>query len=218
MAIAFVNNANNKVTGATSNTVAAYTSRAVDDIVILAMYAEGIAGALTWPTGFTEMAAIASANNDHKIWAAWRRVTGSEPTYTVSWTGSALSGLVAAGWSGCITTGDPQDATATTSAPGSTVNIPIPAITTATDNAISIAIGGSFSLDTPGAAGGSYTTRVTYTTGDLIIADQIKATAGAIGATQWVDIAATQVTGITIALKPAVVVSAQPRLMLLGVG
>ena len=90
MAVAFVNNANNKVTGATSNTVAAYAGRAVDDIAILAMYAEGIAGALTWPTGFTEMAAIASANNDHKIWAAWRRVTGSEPTYTVSWTGGAV--------------------------------------------------------------------------------------------------------------------------------
>ena len=69
---------------------------------------------------------------------------------------------------------------------------------------MAIAIGGSFSLDTPGSPNAGYTTRVTYIAGDLIIADQLKAVAGAISAGRWVDAGgATQVTGITIVLKPA---------------
>lgn len=201
MAIAFrAKDEFNAVGGSTSATNNKPTGTVNDDILLLCVYIEGTM-ALTYPAGFTEVAAINASNSSFALHVAWKRAASEGTTYATSWTGGAYGDFVLVAYSGCITSGSPMDATPTTSALGSgTTNIISPSITTVSANTMIISHVGDIlgnALTKPTAM----TVRSTFD--DQGIADVIQAAAGASGTFSWtMGGSASQRCAVTLALKP----------------
>lgn len=202
MAIAFRSKDEQVATGGSTTSVNNRPSGVVaDDILLLFVYIETTV-ALTYPSGFTEVAAINASNSSFALHVAWKRATGGEPaTYTTSWTGGSYADTVMAAYSGCVTTGSPMDATPTVSALGSgSGSIVSPSITTVSANAMVISFVGDIAgnaLTKPAAM----TVRSTFD--DQGFADVIQAAAGASGTFSWtLGGGATQRCAVTLALAP----------------
>lgn len=170
-----------------------------DDILVMMIYKEAT-GAISWPSGFTQLATVTASDSSFLIAAAWKRAASESGNYSATF-GSAYFDSVMAAYSGCITTGDPQDATASAVANGSQNTILTgPSITTVSANTLII----SFVADFVGLAAtkpASMTSRSTFD--DIGLADEAQASAGASGTKTWtLASGSTQTCGITIALKP----------------
>lgn len=188
--------------GATTGATATNTppaGLANDDILIMLIYKEAT-GAITWPSGFTQLASVVAANSSFMLAAAWKRAASESGNYSATFASAYFDSVMAA-YSGCITSGDPQDATATTNAPGSqTSQITGPSITTVSANTLVISFVGDiigWVLTKPAAM----TSRSTFD--DIGLADMAQAAAGASGTLGWTNNGgASQTAAITIALKP----------------
>lgn len=172
-----------------------------NDILIMLIYKEAT-GAITWPSGFTQLASVTAANSSFMLAAAWKRAASESGNYAATFSSAYYDSIMAA-YSGAITSGDPQSATATTNAPGSENTILTgPSITTVDANCLIISFVGDiagWTLTKPS----SMTSRSTFD--DTGLADEAQASAGASGTKVWTTTGASQTCGITIALKPPAV-------------
>jgi hypothetical protein len=186
----------------TSVVHAAPSGLANNDILLFMLYKQNSA-AVTYPAGFTEVAAIASGTS-FWLYVAWKRASSESGTYTFSWTGSTWRYSMLGAYSGCITSGSPMDATPTTLATASETNvITCPSITTATANALVIPFGADYNLDVTGATLSGYTVREDVL--PILVSDAIKAAAGATGTLAYSRTGTDRTGGVTIALKDNVV-------------
>lgn len=188
------------VSPAAAITVAAPSGLANGDILLYAIYKENTA-AVTWPSGFTQVAARTSSDSSYQVLVAWKRASGESGSYTASWTGNTYADAMMLAWSGGIASGSAMDATPTTSANGSQANqITVPSITTATANALLVAVGADFDVLTKTAPSG-FALRGSQAT--IAAADQTQASAGASGSKAFGTNGTSQTVGIMLALAPA---------------
>lgn len=209
MTIAFrAKNEFNAVGGSTTATNTKPTGTVDTDILLLCIYIEGTM-AITYPSGFAEVAAINASDSSFALRLAWKRALSEGASYGSSWTGGAYADFVMLCYSGCITTGSPMDATPTTSALGSgSGTIVSPSITTVSANTMVISFVGDI-------AGNALTKPTAMTLrsnfDDQGSADVIQAAAGASGTFSWTLAGgASQRNAITLALKPPSTAKAPP--------
>jgi hypothetical protein len=198
VAVAFRNLTTAGATTGTTATSTPPTGLANDDILVMMIYKEAT-GAVTWPSGFTQLASITAADSSFMLAAAWKRAASESGNYSATFASAYYSNVMAA-YSGCITSGDPQDATATTNAPGSQTNqITGPSITTVSANTLIVSYVGDVTgwvLTKPA----SMASRVVFD--DIGLADEAQAAAGPSGTKAWTTNGTSQTAAITIALKP----------------
>lgn len=208
MAISFVNKTQGGAGSATSAVASAPASLANDDILLYVVYKENT-GAITWPSGFTERAAITASDSSFRLHVAEKRAASESGTYTASWTGNNWRNYALLAYRGCVASGSAMNVTPTTQANGSDSNMTCPSITPITDNAMIVCIAGdvdgTFSTGYPSGMTG----RVTQD-GDIGIADLIKTPAGATGTKVFTLSIASQNVGITLALTPAGAAASKP--------
>jgi hypothetical protein len=173
-----------------------------DDILVCLLYKENT-NALTVPSGFSSPVEISASDSSFRLYYTWKRAASESGTYTFSWTGNAyrVSNLLAI--SGAVTSGDPNDATATTAGNGAQNNkIDCPTITTATDGSLVIAFGSNYDYNMDAATvTAGYTIRERADV--CAVADDVKDSAGATGTITFTHAkGSSQTAGITIALKP----------------
>lgn len=217
MAVAFRSIATNAPSGAAANTVVTKPAGAVDDdILIAAIYVEDNV-AMTPPAGWTQIANIDHAAVNYDLWIYWKRAASEGASWTWTHASAWELGAVAA-YSGCTTSGDPQDATATTNQGTSTSGIAA-SITTVTDNSMIVVIFGSFeglAAQTAGSLPAPLTNNERYDGAgeDLYWADGLKTPAGATGTMTLPNAlsASNHWSAITIALKPPTASSIPPGL------
>lgn len=99
--------------GGDSFTISVPTGVAANDIVVLVVELDYPSGTITWPSGFTQLAATTTIDGVHAV--AWKRLTGADSgTYTI--TSTVPSGLGyaanALAFSGRHTTNNPAVSTA----------------------------------------------------------------------------------------------------------
>jgi hypothetical protein len=104
---------------AASGTTAAIpvpSSVAAGDIIVAVFFISG-ANVPTPPSGFTAASGIPLADpGGYKLYVYWKRATGADSgTYDFTWTGGNTYQGQAYRFTGCATTGDPFDGTASTS-------------------------------------------------------------------------------------------------------
>ena len=133
-------------------TLTAPTGLANDDIIIIALYIENDVTP-TPPTGFAQICDIDHGSVALDLWVWWKRASGESGNYTVSHASAYCQGWIAA-FSGRTTTGDPQDATATTNT-GTGTTVTYTGLTPAGDDADIICINGTFDSVASGAVGGT---------------------------------------------------------------
>ena len=123
MALAF-RSANFANTGGVSstNSVGPPAGTADDDILIYSLARAIVSGAITWPTGFTE---ISDTTHDGGSTAcAWKRASSESGSYQSSWTGvTRVCGVIFA-ISGANTTGTPFTAGTAATGTGTTPDAP----------------------------------------------------------------------------------------------
>jgi hypothetical protein len=171
-----------------------------NDILVFVIYKENT-NVVTFPAGFTEWFSRNASDTSFQMSVAWKRAASEAGNYVASWTGSVWADGVLTAYSGAITSGDPADATAVSQANGDeSGQCSCPSITTATANAMRIAIGEVF-IGLSGATPPSgMTERVDFD--DTTVADQIQASAGASGAKVFSTGAVSgQTVGAQIALR-----------------
>jgi len=146
MAVAYRSGAQTNFSSSTTLTLTEPAGAAENDILIAAVYHEAGAGVTITPT--------ASWNLIHRIDQAsggpitcsvyWFRRAGTAPSYVFTMSSSTIvaGGVVA--YSGAITTGDPQDVTASTNSSTGSVTITCNTITTSTANSMIIGVASSF--------------------------------------------------------------------------
>lgn len=226
MAVAFRSIATNAPSGSATDTVITKPTGAADnDILIAAIYVENDV-AITPPAGWTQIADVDHAAATYDLWVYWKRAASEGASWTWSHSAAWELGAVAA-YSGCTTSGDPQDATATTATGTSTSGI-APSITTTTDNSMLVVIFASFegiAAQATGSLPSPLTNNERYDGSgeDLYWADGLLTPAGASGTKTLPSAlsASNHWSAVTIALKPVVAAAGAPpsRLLpLMGVG
>lgn len=148
-------------------------------ILIANCYSEGGATAFTLPSGWAWVAA-AVQNSNSNFWhrLAWKRASSEPASWTFTHSPSAWRTIVVSAWSGCVTSGDPQDSTAV-STNGNTTTVTAGSITNATANSMNIAFVMSYNLDDLGASGSGYTDNGIYDVANMFYA--LQASSGASG-------------------------------------
>lgn len=179
-----------------------------NDIICLFLYKENNA-TVTVPSGFSTPVVI---NESTHLWIyySWKRASSESGTYTFSWTGSTFRYSTLAAYSGAITSGDPNDATPTTTSNATETNqITCPSITTVTANCLIIPFGASYIADLTAGALTGYVVRESALA--ELISDATDVSPGATGTLVYTHSGgADHTAGITIALKPADVSSVSP--------
>jgi hypothetical protein len=133
-------------------TLTAPTGLANDDIIIIGLYIENDVTP-TPPTGFAQICDIDHGSVALDLWVWWKRASGESGNYTVSHASAYRQGWIAA-FSGRTTTGDPQDATASTNT-GTGTTVTYTGLTPAGDDADIICINGTFDSVASGNVGGT---------------------------------------------------------------
>lgn len=133
MAVAFRSSTNTTADSRTNTTGSEPSGAAADDILIATLYIENDI-TVTPPAGWTQIAFVDSTTQTYDFGVWWIRRGGSAPALTWSHN-NAPTQLNIAAYSGCITTGDPQDATASTNQ-GTDASAEGTAITTANANSM----------------------------------------------------------------------------------
>lgn len=179
MAVAFRSKSNNGGASGGDLTVNKPSGAVDNDILFADTYSEGSGTAFTLPSGW-EWLAAAVQNSNSNFWhrVAWKRASGEGASWNFAHTPSSWRSIVCTAWSGAITTGDPQDATADSDNAGSTT-VTAGTITTGTNNSMNIAPVMSYNLDDLGASGSGYTDGGIFDSHNLFYA--IQASAGASG-------------------------------------
>jgi hypothetical protein len=191
--------------GGTSLTPAAPSGLANNDILRLVVYIES-AAAITWPAGFAEDVTQAAGDSSFWVRSAWKRASSESGSYGISWTGNAYADAILTAIAGATTSGNPNDATPTSSGNGSQTNtITVPSILTVTNVALLIAIGADFDVLSKTVPSG-FTSLTDFNT--LAIATAEQAIAGASGSKTYATTGTTQTVGAMIAYKPAAGASA----------
>lgn len=171
-----------------------------NDILLGVIHLESDA-AVTPPSDWALIVNVDSPANDLDLHVFWKRATGSEPA-NYTWThGNAYRSGYIARFSGCVTTGDPQDATPATAALGFvTGTIAFPSVTTATDGAMAIGVGVTYDTRT-GTPPSGWDERLDSVL--CYLATKPMPTAGATGAASVTLNSTSIVCSAVIALKPA---------------
>lgn len=146
-------------------------------IVLLHLYMEPAANAPTnmGTLGFNEITPAAVAS-DHNLRVFWKRSSGSESNYGLQFPGSnAWVAAIASSYQGCITTGNPIDAT--NQATGNATSTPPISVTTNGDNRLLVWAGADY------GGGVTWSTNMTPFThqrsgGNLAIATNVLAAMG----------------------------------------
>lgn len=179
MAAAFRVLMNNGPSGAGANTVVTKDASVQNnDILLAGIYVEDDV-AMTPPGGWTQIANLDHAAATYDLWVYWKRASGEGASWTWTHNSAWELGVVVA-YSGCSTTGDPQDATATSNQGTSTTGTAT-GLTTVTDGAMIVAIYASFEGIAAQAAGPSGLTERYDSAEDIYWADGVQATHGASG-------------------------------------
>jgi len=179
MAVAFRAKSNNGGASGTDLTVNKPTGTLDNDILIADTYSEASGTAFTLPAGWTWVAA-AVQNSNSNFWhrVAWKRASSEGSSWTFTHSSSAWRTVVCSAWSGGVTSGDPQDATADSDNAASTT-VTAGTITTSTNNSMNIAGVMSYNLDDLGASSSGYTDGGIFDSHNLFYA--IQASSGASG-------------------------------------
>jgi hypothetical protein len=215
--------------GATAGNTAAITpgvppGYAADDIFFLLVETAN-AATVSAPTGYTEVTnspqgtGVADATSATKLSLFWKRASGSESDPTVADSGDHQTGVIVA-IRGCITSGDPWEASAGDVATPATTAVSMPAVTTLDVNRVIVhclsvdtwagvaAPAARINNDWANAALDYVAEVVDFTTsagndGGCSLAVGLKATAGSIGNTTATSGASNVQGRITLSLIPS---------------
>lgn len=179
MAIAFVARSDQGGASGGDLTVSKPTGTLDNHILVANCYSEGGATAFTLPAGWAWVAA-AVQNTNSNFWhrLAWKRASSEPTSWTFTHSPSAWRTVVVSAWSGCVTSGDPQDSTAV-STNGNTTTVTAGSITNATANSMNIAFVMSYNLDDLGVSGSGYTDNGVYDVANMFYG--VQASSGASG-------------------------------------
>jgi hypothetical protein len=154
-----------------------------DSVVTVTAFLDSTTTVTAAPSGFTQCTASpADIAANHRLVKYWKRATGADSgTYDFTLSGSAYRNAVAERYSGCVTTGDPWDAspTSATDATNGTVT-PSVNITTAGADRLVVWSGSDWAGGTWTPPTG-FTERVDQGDGLISVATKTQAVAGATG-------------------------------------
>lgn len=210
MAIQFVGTVTTSASGSlslTSLTGGIGSAPATDDIVLVAVFGTDGSDINIAVTGYTEVADIYANGAGDSNFGVYYKIMGGSPDTTVTIPSLTNVRAVVYVLRGVDTT-TPEDATATT-ATKITSGIPDPpSITTVTANAMVVSLCGTRAPGTYVAPSGfSGTSKSSSSSGNVLVASKIKATAGSENPAVWTgitsDSAAYTCASVTMALRPA---------------
>jgi hypothetical protein len=148
MAVAYRSSAGTNFLTANSITLSEPASSTTDDILIAVVYHEGGSGVTITPVGSWNLIHRTDQGGTGDITMAsyWIRRGGSAPSYVFNLSSSVVVQGDVITYSGCVTSGDPQDAAATENS-GSTGNLICTGLTTSTNNSMIIGIGSCYTFN-----------------------------------------------------------------------
>lgn len=204
--LAIANRVNVTMNGTTASSrsqlYSGLTGLANDDIIVVLGYIEDqLTATVAGSNTFTQMFQQNSAAGGVQIRGFWSRANSVSGSITMTLGSSTWSEWIIQVYSGVITTGDPTDAAAVTSAPGSQNTIPLPSITTITNGAMVAGFGASISAFTSPSAPTDWTS-AGYVD-EVVGGYQLKASAGATTLRNWSVSSTDQVMGAVWAMTPA---------------
>ena len=130
-----------------------------NDILVVVLYRE--AGTWTLPTGWTAwLSDQRDFGNNLYLTIAWKRASGEGSNYTFSLSTSTWRIAAMAAFSGCVTSGDPIDCTATGRGTNESMTSSGPiasSITNATANSMNVAVTANYNGTDPSAGSSGYT-------------------------------------------------------------
>lgn len=215
------------VSAATLNVILPSTA-AVDDIAIVSLYTQDDTGDPTSGGKFTLITSNSVAGGGTRAsfrhCTYYRRVVAGDltneaarvTTFTNT-TGAALISAIVMIYRGCLASGSPVDVSASSdiSAPSSTTLLTAPTVTTTVDDTTLVTIFTGNAVTTSGAdgAGTSIFGRRGIWRQHVAVGDAAWRTAGAVTANnrQWTAGAISEVSAVTIALKPASTLTVHAR-------
>lgn len=213
MAIAFRQKAESGPAVAANITISKPTGTVDNDIMIAGVAVEDDV-AITAPAGWNSIGSVDHTGQPFDLYVYWKRASSEGASYQWTHSSAGRSGFIAS-YSGCITSGDPQDATATTNQ-GTGTSLTATGLTTATANSMLIFVGGLWLWSRTVTPPASFNERVDNT--NTYLADLVQAAAGASGNKTATISGSDDWIGFLIALKEETAVVTTNYLTLLGVG
>jgi len=149
MAVAFRSAVGTNFITANTITLSEPTGATTDDILFAAVYHEGGAAVTITPVAAWNLigSKTTSANGEVTMAVYWFRRTGSAPSYVFNLSSSVVVQGSTCAYSGAITSGDPQDVTASINKADTGTTITFTGITTVTDNSMVIGIACDFTFE-----------------------------------------------------------------------
>ena len=196
----------------TSTVVNKPTGTVDDDVMIANIYVEDDV-AVTAPGGWSLIAQLDHPSSTYDIWVYWKRASGEGASYTWTHANTWRNGMISS-FSGCITTGDPQDATATNA--NGTASPEVSAdLTTVTNDAMAVVASGAFTTNNWSIPSGW---SEAGEDDDVHMAYKAMPTAGAVGTASFTLSGGGNWNALTLALKPPAAGGGAVLVDVIGVG
>jgi hypothetical protein len=181
-----------------------------NDILILVVYQEIGASAVTPPAGFAPIGSAQANSGTAVMWvtAYWKRASGEGASYTITLSGSTWRVAALGAFSGCLTSDSPIDAN--TSYAYTTTTVQAAAITTSIDNAMVVVMMGNYTGADITAGTSGMTLAANAGLGGCEIFYALQASAGSTGTKSFSSDPGSKGATFTFDLKPDIGGGATP--------